>query len=122
MRFLLISLLILPWEVGCGEEKDKLDTGEEADVDGAADTDTDADADADTDADADADADTDADADADLSARTIGGFAWCAAGGLATDGHSTVSSCFAPVDLAPASTSTDGSYTLHPGPFRRLSP
>ena len=63
MRVVLMSLLMIPTAIGCGDDGDK--SGDEA----GSQADADADADGDADADADADADTDADADADLGAE-----------------------------------------------------
>ena len=59
---------------------------------------------------------------ADTDHNGEGGFAWCAAVGHSIDGAATLLSCLAPVDVAASETVTDGSYTLLPGPIRRLVP
>jgi hypothetical protein len=41
---------------------------------------------------------------------------------VSTDGTYTHAGCFAPVDLATGSESTDGTYTLLAGPFHRIAP
>ena len=63
-----------------------------------------------------------ADADADADVRTVGGQAWCASGGIVSDGRHTLTGCFAPVDLSSAGTATDGTHTWQPGPITRIAP
>ena len=127
---MVLSVFMIYLVGGCGsggEDKATCDEGTHEEdgtclPDEASDADADADTDTDTDADTDADADADTDTDADTDHSGEGGFAWCAAGGHASDGVATLISCLAPVDVAASETATDGSYTLLPGPIRRLVP
>ena len=48
--------------------------------------------------------------------------AWCASGGIVSDGRHTLTGCFAPVDISSAGNATDGTHTWQPGPITRIAP
>jgi len=121
MRFNSIIIVGLFFTLACTDSKDPLgDSSSPVDVGTGADGTADSDADSGDDT---GSADEDSDGISPVTDdRTASGSTWCAACGLATDGVHTHVGCFAPADVAAGPTATDGVYTLHPGPFRRVAP